>query len=85
MISCFRTVDLYKYLCIFCLQEVCNMVAKATNEGRASPVVLKSPSKDVYEPWEMTEKESELTLKCVKLIQGRILNKVRPQTDCIIL
>jgi hypothetical protein len=31
------------------------MVAKATNEGRASPVVLKSPSKDVYEPWEMTE------------------------------
>jgi len=56
------------------------MVAKATNEGRASPVVLKSPSKDVYEPWEMTEKESELTLKCVKLIQGRILSKVRSQT-----
>jgi kinesin family protein 1 len=52
------------------------MVAKATNEGRASPVVHKSPSKDVYEPWEMTEKESELTLKCVKLIQGRIPSKV---------
>ena len=85
MIFCFRTVDICKYLCIFCLQEVCNMVAKATNEGRASPVVLKSPSKDVYEPWEMTEKESELTLKCVKLIQGRIMSKVRPQTHHIIL
>ncbi|KDR21304.1 hypothetical protein L798_04238 [Zootermopsis nevadensis] len=59
-------------------KEVCNMVAKATNEGRASPVVLKSPSKDVYEPWEMTEKESELILKCVKLIQGRIPSKVGP-------
>jgi kinesin family protein 1 len=56
------------------------MVAKATNEGRASPVVLKSPSKDVYEPWEMTEKESELILKCVKLIQGRIPSKVGPQS-----
>ncbi|XP_021916348.1 kinesin-like protein unc-104 isoform X6 [Zootermopsis nevadensis] len=61
-------------------KEVCNMVAKATNEGRASPVVLKSPSKDVYEPWEMTEKESELILKCVKLIQGRIPSKDLPST-----
>jgi kinesin family protein 1 len=43
------------------------MVAKATNEGRASLVARKSPSKDVYEPWDMTERESELTLKCVKL------------------
>ncbi|XP_066994575.1 kinesin-like protein unc-104 [Anabrus simplex] len=56
-------------------KEVCNMVAKATNEGRASPVVLKSPSKDVYEPWEMTEKEQEIATKCIKLIQGRIPSK----------
>ncbi|PSN48270.1 Kinesin-like protein unc-104, partial [Blattella germanica] len=61
-------------------EEVCNMVAKATNEGRASPVVLKSPSKDVYEPWEMTEKERDLTQKCVKLIQGRIPSKDLPIT-----
>jgi kinesin family protein 1 len=61
------------------------MVAKATNEGRASPVVLKSPSKDVYEPWEMTQRESELTLKCVKLIQGRIPSKVWLQTGMTIL
>jgi hypothetical protein len=61
------------------------MVAKATNEGRASPVVHKSPSKDVYEPWEMTEKESELTLKCVKLIQGRIPSKVGALTSFTLL
>lgn len=52
------------------------MVAKATNEPHASPVKLKrSTSKDVYEPWEMTEKERELATKYIKLIQGRIPNK----------
>lgn len=52
------------------------MVAKATNEPHASPVKLKkSSSKDVYEPWEMTEHEKELATKYVKLIQGRIPNK----------
>ncbi|XP_051165598.1 kinesin-like protein unc-104 isoform X5 [Leptopilina boulardi] len=57
-------------------KEVCNMVAKATNESHASPVKLKkSTSKDVYEPWEMTERERELATKYVKLIQGRIPNK----------
>ncbi|XP_014215863.1 kinesin-like protein unc-104 isoform X3 [Copidosoma floridanum] len=57
-------------------KEVCNMVAKATNESHASPVkVKKAPSKDTYEPWEMTEREKELTSKYVKLIQGRIPNK----------
>jgi len=71
-------VNMWRIHMLICLQEVCNMVAKATNEGRASPVVLKSPSKDVYEPWEMTEKERELTLKCVRLIQGRIPSKVGP-------
>lgn len=52
------------------------MVAKATNEPHASPVKLKrSTSKDVYEPWEMTERERELTTKYIKLIQGRIPSK----------
>ncbi|XP_057320312.1 kinesin-like protein unc-104 isoform X5 [Microplitis mediator] len=58
------------------IQEVCNMVAKATNEPHASPVKLKkSTSKDVYEPWEMTEREKEIASKYVKLIQGRIPSK----------
>ncbi|XP_046143920.1 kinesin-like protein unc-104 isoform X12 [Osmia bicornis bicornis] len=57
-------------------KEVCNMMAKATNEPHASPVKLKrSTSKDVYEPWEMTERERELATKYIKLIQGRIPNK----------
>nr|XP_034175384.1 kinesin-like protein unc-104 isoform X13 [Osmia lignaria] len=57
-------------------KEVCNMMAKATNEPHASPVKLKrSTSKDVYEPWEMTERERELSTKYIKLIQGRIPNK----------
>ncbi|XP_050580475.1 kinesin-like protein unc-104 isoform X5 [Bombus affinis] len=57
-------------------KEVCNMMAKATNETHASPVKLKrSTSKDVYEPWEMTEKEKELATKYIKLIQGRIPSK----------
>ncbi|XP_070157076.1 kinesin-like protein unc-104 isoform X2 [Polyergus mexicanus] len=57
-------------------KDVCNMVAKATNEPHASPVKLKrSTSKDVYEPWEMTERERELAIKYIKLIQGRIPSK----------
>ncbi|KAH0547193.1 hypothetical protein KQX54_017477 [Cotesia glomerata] len=57
-------------------KEVCNMVAKATNEPHASPVKLKkSMSKDVYEPWEMTEREKEIATKYIKLIQGRIPSK----------
>lgn len=52
------------------------MVAKATNEPHANPIRLKkSSSKDVYEPWEMTERERELATKCIKLIQGRIPSK----------
>lgn len=52
------------------------MVAKVTNEPHASPVKLKkSTSKDVYEPWEMTDRERELATKYVKLIQGRIPSK----------
>jgi kinesin family member 1 len=51
------------------------MVAKATNEGRMSPVppvpLAWSPSKDVYEPWQMSEREKDLTQKCVRLIQGK--------------
>ena len=52
------------------------MVAKATNEPHASPVKLKkTTSKDLYEPWEMTERKKEIETKYVKLIQGRISNK----------
>lgn len=53
------------------------MVAKATNDPHASPVKLKksNSSKEVYEPWEMTERERELATKYIKLIQGRIPSK----------
>ena len=53
------------------------MVAKATNDSHASPVKLNksNSSKDVYEPWEMTERERELATKYIKLIQGRIPSK----------
>lgn len=54
------------------------MVAKANAEGHASPVKLKSPDESVYEPWEMSDRERELTMKCVKLIQGRIPSKDLP-------
>ncbi|XP_053983673.1 kinesin-like protein unc-104 isoform X7 [Hylaeus anthracinus] len=57
-------------------KEVCNMMAKATNEPHASPVKLRrSTSKDVYEHCEMTEREKELATKYIKLIQGRIPSK----------
>ncbi|XP_043264448.1 kinesin-like protein unc-104 isoform X3 [Colletes gigas] len=57
-------------------KEVCNMMAKATNEPHASPVKLKrSTSKEVYEHCEMTERERELATKYIKLIQGRIPSK----------
>ncbi|XP_046405614.1 kinesin-like protein unc-104 isoform X7 [Ischnura elegans] len=75
-------------------KEVCNMVAKATNEGRASPTALVAAAqnvgsvvnpvvapikdKDVYEPWEMTERERQLAVKCIKLILGRIPSKELP-------
>ncbi|XP_011873962.1 PREDICTED: kinesin-like protein unc-104 isoform X6 [Vollenhovia emeryi] len=71
-------------------KDVCNMVAKATNEPHASPVKLNrsTSTKDVYEPWEMTEKERELATKYIKLIQGRIkepilLTDVSPGEDTI--
>ncbi|XP_054265654.1 kinesin-like protein unc-104 [Macrosteles quadrilineatus] len=62
-------------------KEVCNMVAKASTESRGSPIKIRrgsssvsvrKDSEDVYAPWEMTDRERELTSKCVKLIQGRI-------------
>ncbi|XP_076167985.1 kinesin family member unc-104 isoform X8 [Ptiloglossa arizonensis] len=57
-------------------KEVCNMMAKATNETHASPVKLKrSTSKEGYENCEMTERERELATKYIKLIQGRIPSK----------
>lgn len=67
------------YLFILLLsQEVCNMVAKATgSDGRGSPVRVGRPlSRDSLEPWEMTDREREITTKIIKLIQGRIPTKV---------
>lgn len=49
------------------------MVAKASGEGRASPLV-RPPScgKDPYEPWEMTEREKEISQKYLKLMTYHI-------------
>uniref|UniRef100_A0A146LD53 Kinesin-like protein unc-104 n=1 Tax=Lygus hesperus TaxID=30085 RepID=A0A146LD53_LYGHE len=60
-------------------KEVCNMVAKATgSDGRGSPVRRTIP-KDCYEPWEMSDRERELSTKILKLIQGRIPSKEQPK------
>lgn len=60
------------------------MVAKANNEGRSSPAVLKSPSNDVYEPtWVMTEHERQIALKYIRLIQGNIPNKASHHASVI--
>eukprot|EP00095_Tigriopus_kingsejongensis_P003044 maker-scaffold971_size75022-snap-gene-0.8 protein:Tk03044 transcript:maker-scaffold971_size75022-snap-gene-0.8-mRNA-1 annotation:"kinesin 3b isoform x14" len=50
-------------------KEACNLVAKASGEGRASPLV-RPPSygKDPYEPWDMTPREREISQKYLKLI-----------------
>ncbi|CAK1555892.1 unnamed protein product [Leptosia nina] len=47
-------------------KEVCNMAAKAASE------CAHARDEALYEPWEMTQKEKELTTKYIKLIQGRI-------------
>lgn len=50
-------------------KEACNLVAKASGEGRASPLV-RPPSygRDPYEPWDMTSRERELATKYLHLI-----------------
>ena len=50
-------------------QEACNLVAKASGEGRASPLV-RPPScgKDPYEPWDMTQRERDISNKYLRLI-----------------
>ncbi|XP_039275472.1 LOW QUALITY PROTEIN: kinesin-like protein unc-104 [Nilaparvata lugens] len=70
-------------------KEVCNMVAKASTGGgspikRAAPAAItptptSPPSNDVYEPWQMSDRERQLTTKCIKLIQGRIPTKDVPK------
>ncbi|XP_045488777.1 kinesin-like protein unc-104 isoform X10 [Pieris rapae] len=47
-------------------KEVCNMAAKAASE------CTHTRDESLYEPWEMSPKEKELTTKYIKLIQGRI-------------
>ncbi|CAG2063648.1 unnamed protein product, partial [Timema podura] len=51
-------------------KEVCNMVAK---EGRASPAAVIKP--DI-----LSDKERDLSIKCIRLIQGRIPCKEFPLT-----
>ena len=55
---------------IFYFQEACNLVAKASGEGRASPLV-RPPScgKDPYEPWDMNPREREISTKYLRMIQ----------------
>lgn len=67
-------------------KEVCNMVAKASAEGRWNSIIKPIiPDKDdIYEPWDMTERERELATKCIKLIQGHI-NVKEPPTNVIVL
>ena len=54
-------------------KEACNIVAKASGEGRASPLV-RPPScgKDPYEPWEMTPREREVSTRYLKLINYHV-------------
>ena len=61
-------------------QEACNLVAKASGEGRASPLVLSGTSAGVnmvasgaggvnpYEPWEMTPREREVASKYLQVV-----------------
>lgn len=63
-------------------KEVCNMVAKANNEGRSNstPAALKSPSNEVYDQlYVYAEHEKQLVMKYIRLIQGNIPNKVRKE------
>lgn len=56
------------------------MAAKAAIDGRSGILTLRTAANPVdpkvYEPWEMNDRERELTTKCIKLIEGRIPNKV---------
>ena len=49
-------------------QEACNLVAKASGEGRASPLARPPSSSNPYEPWDMTPREREVATKYLKLI-----------------
>ncbi|KAI5748989.1 hypothetical protein M8J76_003834 [Diaphorina citri] len=65
-------------------REICNLVAKTGSlvDGRSSPPLLRINSQnlkeDVYQPWDMTDHERELALKCIRLIHGRIPSKEPP-------
>ena len=54
-------------------KEACNLVAKASGEGRASPLV-RPPScgKDPYEPWDMTPRERDMANKYLKLLSYHV-------------
>ncbi|KAF0296233.1 Kinesin-like protein unc-104 [Amphibalanus amphitrite] len=54
-------------------KDVCNQVAKASSEGRLTSVTAppaRTPPEDVYEPWQMTERERYIASKYVGLILG---------------
>ncbi|GIY22170.1 hypothetical protein CDAR_562212 [Caerostris darwini] len=71
-------------------KDACNLVAKASSDGNFPTAALvlspTSPTtsnrliidESVYAPWEMTEKERELTTKCVSLINSHIPSKPPP-------
>ncbi|XP_063227790.1 kinesin-like protein unc-104 isoform X3 [Bacillus rossius redtenbacheri] len=54
-------------------KEVCNMVAKASSAEALKPAAIPTP-----DGWEMSDRERELALKCLRLIQGRIPSKELP-------
>lgn len=71
-------------------KDACNLVAKASSEGGlpTAPLVLSPTSptttnrlivdESVYEPWDMNEKEKELSTKCIALINSHIPSKPSP-------
>lgn len=66
-------------------KEVCNLVAKGAIDGHNTILTLRTApdpvDPQVYEPWEMTDKEREITTKIIKLIQGRIPSKEMRKCD----
>lgn len=64
-------------------KEMCNMMAKASNDGNKSTPSTppphinsgKSESVDPYQPWQMTDREREIATKYLNWIQGKRLKR----------
>uniref|UniRef100_A0A8D9ETD0 Kinesin-like protein unc-104 n=1 Tax=Cacopsylla melanoneura TaxID=428564 RepID=A0A8D9ETD0_9HEMI len=69
-------------------KEICNLVAKTGSlvDDRSSPPLLRLNSQnmkdDVYQPWDMSDHERDLAMKCIRLIHGRIPSK-EPLTSAV--